>query len=117
MCHHTRRCALTLSPCGPHHFTHHRCFQFSDLQSEIAFEFTKFVHSKTRGWFAFCCTCRRPRISNFKFEISDLRLSGAPPLAGSLPCSVRTFLSWTIGSEISNLRSEIRASSSDRPTC
>ena len=38
---------------------------------------------------------RKSQISKFIFEISDLRLSSAPPLAGSLPCSVRTFLSWT----------------------
>jgi hypothetical protein len=30
-----------------------------------------------------------------KPQISELRRSGAPPLAGSPPCSVRTFLSWT----------------------
>src|SRR6266545_2190051 len=91
MCHHTRRCALTLSPCGPHHFTHH--------------------HS-----------CKS-QISNFNLEISDLRASGAPPLAGSLPCSVRTFLSWT---ELKSINSrcnprnkgfELLNSSSDRPTC
>jgi len=56
-------------------------FEVSNLRSEIEL-----------GWFAFCCTCRHPesQISNLKSKILD-----APPLAGSLPCSVRTFLSWT----------------------
>jgi len=42
-----------------------------------------------------------------KSQIWDLRSSNAPPLAGSLPFSVRTFLS----------RSPIKCRSSDRPTC
>src|SRR5215813_7487390 len=37
----------------------------------------------SRSWFLFCCTCRHPNLRQ-----------DAPPLAGSLPCSVRTFLSW-----------------------
>jgi hypothetical protein len=48
----------------PHHFTHYLL--------------------ESKGWFAFCCTCRRPSVR---------RRSNAPPLAGSPPCSVRTFLS------------------------
>ena len=41
-----------------------------------------------RGWFVFCCTCRRPACQISRFKPPD-----APPLAGSLPCGVRTFLS------------------------
>src|SRR5258707_15518135 len=33
-CHHTRRCALTLSPFGPHRFTHHPAFRSQILESE-----------------------------------------------------------------------------------
>jgi hypothetical protein len=69
MCHHIRRCALTLSPCGPHHFTHH-----------------------PKGLVCFLLHLSSPesQISNLKS-----RMPAAPPLAGSLLCSVRTFLSWT----------------------
>ena len=44
-----------------------------------------------RGWSILCCTCRHLRKLSFESQIEVL--SGAPPLAGSLPCSVRTFLS------------------------
>ena len=70
--------------------------QISDLQSEILFELSR-EHSKLRGWSVLCCTCRHPKTSDLRTqiqEISELRSSNAPPLAGSLPCSVRTFLSW-----------------------
>jgi len=37
LCYHRRRCALTLSPCGPHHFTHYPLkFQIWDLRSQKA---------------------------------------------------------------------------------
>jgi len=124
MCHHTRRCALTLSPRGPHHFTHHHSCKSQIFNLKSYSKAHKWV-SKTRGWSVFCCTCRSPRISDlkFQFEISDLRVSGAPPLAGSLPCSVRTFLSWTqlkpdnFRSNSENKGFESNQSSSDRPTC
>ena len=61
MCYHLRRCALTLSPHGPHHFTHHPGFEIQIFQSEILFEIP-FETSKPVGWFALCCTCRRPKL-------------------------------------------------------
>ena len=53
----------------PHHFTHHLT-----------------IYDR-RGWFVFCCTCRRPQCQISQFSTAD-----APPLAGSLPYGVRTFL-------------------------
>jgi len=53
-CHHARRCALTLSPCGPHHFTHHlRQLRWTPL---------RWLPWLPVGWSVFCCTCRRPKI-------------------------------------------------------
>ena len=79
-CYHTRRCALTLSPEGPHRFTHHPLLQhFAVLQSA--------------GWSLFCCTCRRPANESLQVLQNQQFTPDAPPLAGSLPCSVRTFLS------------------------
>ncbi len=43
----------------------------------------RFTHHLFRGWSALCCTCRHPRIA------------GARMLSGSLPCGVRTFLSFS----------------------
>ena len=68
-------------------------FEISNLKFQI----------KTVGWSVFCCTCRR-RI-NHRFEISQSEIkSDAPPLAGSLPFGVRTFLSFVL---ISDFKSEI----------
>lgn len=112
MCHHTRRCALTLSPCGPHHFTHHRGFQISDLQSESLFEVSMRTQNLAAGLFSVALVvARESQISSLKSQsqtrptwskASDLRLSGAPPLAGSLPCGVRTFLSFASAQNLNN---------------
>lgn len=70
--------------------------QISDLQSEILLSSQMWSQKTAAGLFSVALVvARESQISNFNFEISDLRVSGAPPLAGSLPCSVRTFLSWT----------------------
>ena len=84
-CHHTRRCALTLSPCGPHRFTHHPTLRSQILESERV------------GWSVLCCTCRRSTKLKTRFQIGDLKFEislNAPLLAGSLPFGVRTFLSF-----------------------
>ena len=125
MCHHTRRCALTLSPCGPHHFTHHHSCKSQIFNLKSYSKAHKMGLKKpVAGLFSVALVvARESQISNFNLEISDLRASGAPPLAGSLPCSVRTFLSWT---ELKSINSrcnprnkgfELLNSSSDRPTC
>src|SRR6185436_14086847 len=74
-----------------------------------------------RGWSVLCCTCRRPtvqsRFPHLEFGIWNFRVD-APPLAGSLPFGVRTFLSFAFS--ISDLKFEIKnlkPRSSDHPTC
>jgi len=61
-----------------------------------------------RGWSVLCCTCRRPtvqsRFPHSEFGIWNFRVD-APPLAGSLPFGVRTFLSFAFS--ISDLKFEI----------
>jgi len=74
-CHHARRCALTLSPCGPHHFTHHPAPKRGRLVCSL-------LHLSSFE-----------RTPNLKIRNREFR-SNAPPLAGSLPFGVRTFLSW-----------------------
>ena len=55
-------------------------FEISNLRSEI---------SNWAGFFSVALVVALKLRS-----LRNLRFSGAPPLAGSLPCSVRTFLSW-----------------------
>ena len=93
LCHHMRRCALTLSPRGPHRFTHHPQFQISDLESEILFEISNLrSQSPLAGLFSVALvvvvTLNRP--------LGWSGVPDAPPLAGPLPFGVRTFLSSVI---------------------
>ena len=74
-CHQTCRCALTLSPEGPHRFTHH-----------------PLPLARPAGWSVLCCTCRHPASTGGGPEGCARSSPGALPLAGSPPCSVRTFL-------------------------
>lgn len=83
---------------GPHHFTHHLGAGFSILQTE---------NTISRAGLLSVALVVARRITLPK---ARLLIPGAPPLAGSLPCSVRTFLSRRL------LRIP-DASGSDRPTC
>jgi hypothetical protein len=67
---------------GPHHFTHYPQPPWPEGRERSA------------GWSLLCCTCRHPARERLPtrrplaFPKPD-----AQPLTGSLPCSVRTFLS------------------------
>ena len=75
-CRHARRCALTLSPEGPHRFTHHPLLESRKTRSPLAGLFSvALVVTKQSS------ICSRSPLP-----------PRAQPLAGSLPYGVRTFL-------------------------
>src|SRR5215213_6194744 len=90
-CHHARWCALTLSPDGPHRFTHHP-LPPPEGEGPLAglFSVALVVARRTAR------PLSQPPIP-----------TGAPPLAGSLPFGVRTFLP----------RGPFKSCGGDRPTC
>ena len=79
-CHQTRRCALTLSPLGPHRFPHH------PLPSAGA-------EGPLAGLFSVALVVTRPERASQQLNAAHSPKPSAQPLTGSLPCSVRTFLS------------------------
>jgi len=88
------------SPCGPHLFTHHLVWTW---------DFTPKSQAKPR----LVCSLLHLSSPNFSSEIPNLKLEiwkiGAPPLAGSLPFGVRTFLSFAREPQVWFLRFESEA--------
>ena len=95
-CHQARRCALTLSPEGPHRFTHHP-LRGPEGSRPLA------------GLFSVALVVARP----FRNCSRSPSPPCAQPLAGSLPFGVRTFLPRTLSRAAATARPALNARRAD----